>query len=79
MSELPAPVPPPPPAAPPPPAEERPKSRRWFVALAWLTLVLFALFILGITLSVIFVPQIRKARYGAVYERGGAAEREVPA
>jgi hypothetical protein len=36
----------PPPAAPSPPA---PRSRRWFVVLAWVTLVGFALFVGGVT------------------------------
>lgn len=42
----------------------RPRNRRWFVVLAWVTLVLFALFVLGISLSVAFIPEIRKARTG---------------
>ena len=36
----------PPPAVPPPPA---PRSRRWFVVLAWVTLIGFALFVGGVT------------------------------
>lgn len=41
-----------------------PRNRRWFVILAWVTLVLFALFVLGISLSVAFIPELRKARTG---------------
>ncbi|HXG61019.1 MAG TPA: hypothetical protein VNO22_06585 [Planctomycetota bacterium] len=41
-----------------------PRDRRWFVVLAWVTLVLFALFVLGICLSVALAPEIRKARTG---------------
>jgi len=61
-SAAPAPAPPPAPA----PAGHAPKGRRWFVVLAWVTLIVFALFVLGITLSVMFIPELRKARYGAV-------------
>jgi hypothetical protein len=59
-------------AAPNAPAPE-PRDRRWFVVLAWVTLVLFALFVLGICLSVALAPEIRKARTGlgfaAVHEK----------
>jgi hypothetical protein len=37
------------------------KSRRWFVILAWITLVLFGLFVCGITLLAVRIPEIRKA------------------
>lgn len=49
-----------------------PRDRRWFVVLAWVTLVLFALFVLGICLSVALIPEIRKARTGI----GSAAPHE---
>lgn len=57
---VPAPITAPAPAAvtvPPPP-----KSRRWFVVLAWVTLIAFCLFVAGITVVTAALPQIRKAR-----------------
>jgi hypothetical protein len=44
------------------PAPEAPKRRFWFTVLTWVTLVLFAAFTALITISVIAVPRIRKAR-----------------
>ena len=35
--------------APPSPEPESPRSRRWFVVLAWVTLIGFALFVGGVT------------------------------
>lgn len=60
MTEIPPPVAPPP-AAPPPPAE-KPKSRTWFVVLAWITLVIFGIFVAGITTVTAMIPQIKKMR-----------------
>jgi hypothetical protein len=40
---------------------EAPKNRKWFVVLSWVTLVGFALFVVGITASVLLVPKIRQA------------------
>jgi hypothetical protein len=55
----------PPPALPPavlaPPAP-KPKSRTWFVVLAWITLVIFGIFVAGITIVTASIPQIKKAR-----------------
>ncbi len=45
-----------------PEAGERPRGRRWFVALAWVTLVLFAAFVAAITAGVASIPSLRKAR-----------------
>jgi hypothetical protein len=44
------------------PAPETPRNRFWFVVLAWVTLVLFAAFAALITVSVVSVPRLRKAR-----------------
>ncbi|HXX93081.1 MAG TPA: hypothetical protein VEN81_05575 [Planctomycetota bacterium] len=49
------------PAAPPPTAVPKPRSRRWFVVLAWITLVVFSLFITGITVVTAAIPAIRRA------------------
>ena len=40
--------------------EEKPKDRRWFVVLTWITLVLFGVFIAGITLAAVFIPDLRE-------------------
>lgn len=39
-----------------------PKRRFWFAVLTWVTLLLFAAFTALITISVIAVPRLRKAR-----------------
>jgi predicted secreted protein len=63
--------PPVPPSSPPPPAganpspSPKPKDRRWFIMLTWLTLVLFGIFVAGITLVTATIPQIKKAREAA--------------
>ena len=65
MTDAPPPAGPVLPAAPPPPPPApvaKPKSRRWFVVLAWITLVAFGLFIAGITAVTAALPQIKKAR-----------------
>lgn len=49
-----------PPAPPAPAAAPKPKSRAWFVVLAWITLVLFGVFVAGITAVTAAIPQIRK-------------------
>jgi hypothetical protein len=56
MSDAPVPTPAPPP---------KPKDRTWFVILAWLTLILFGLFVAGITVVTATIPQIKKAREAA--------------
>ncbi len=45
-----------------PEAAPKPKSRTWFVVLAWITLVLFGIFVAGITAVTASIPQIRKAQ-----------------
>ena len=57
-----APPPPAPPPPPPPPAASKPKSRTWFVVLAWITLVIFGIFVAGITIVTASIPQIKKMR-----------------
>ncbi len=64
MSEPAEAVPPPPPAPEPPP-----RKRGWFVALAWLTLVLFAAFTAWITIVAATIPQIRDRNEKARMER----------
>ena len=48
--------------APPTPEPEKPKSRRWFVVLAWVTLVGFALFVGGVTAVACGLGPIQKYR-----------------
>ena len=68
----PAPGPTPEPAAPPPPAlppasgspsggpPPPEKSRKWFVVLAWVTLILFGIFVAGITVLSVRIPELKK-------------------
>ena len=57
----------------PPPASEGPaKGRRWFVILAIVTLVGFALFVGVITVCALRIPELKRARYGVLEERTGA-------
>jgi hypothetical protein len=42
-----------------PEGAERPRSRRWFVAVAWVTLVLFGIFVAVITLCAARVPRLQ--------------------
>ena len=51
--------------APAPSPAPRPKSRTWFVVLAWITLILFGIFVAGITAVTASIPQIKKAREAA--------------
>ena len=44
--------------------EEAPKGRRWFVILAIVTLVGFALFVGVITVCAVRIPELRKPKYG---------------
>jgi hypothetical protein len=46
----------------PPPPETPPRSRRWFVVLAWITLVGFALFVGGVTGVACGIGPIQKYR-----------------
>jgi len=43
--------------------EEAPKGRRWFVILATVTLIGFALFVGVITVCAVRIPEIRKPKY----------------
>ena len=45
-----------------PASGEKPRNRRWFVVLAWVTLVLFAAFVAWIAIGVASIPRLRKAR-----------------
>ncbi len=45
-----------------PPAAGSPRDRRWFVVLAWITLVAFAAFVALMTAGVFSIPRIRRAR-----------------
>lgn len=44
--------------------EEAPKGRRWFVILAIVTLVGFAIFVAAITVLAIRIPELKKPKYG---------------
>ena len=44
--------------------EEAPQGRRWFVILAIVTLVGFALFVGVITVCAVRIPELRKPKYG---------------
>jgi hypothetical protein len=46
--------------------EEAPKSRKWFVILAVVTLVGFAIFVTAITVLAIRIPEMKKPKYGAL-------------
>jgi uncharacterized membrane protein YgdD (TMEM256/DUF423 family) len=57
---------------PPAPATpSSPKSRRWFVVLAVVTLIGFALFVGAITVLALRIPELKKARYGVWESRTG--------
>jgi hypothetical protein len=57
-------------SAPPPPAPPV-KSRRWFVILAVVTLIGFALFVGAITVCAVRIPELKKSRYGVLEDRKG--------
>jgi hypothetical protein len=40
------------------------KNRRWFVVLAIVTLIGFAIFVGGITILTLRIPELKKSRYG---------------
>jgi hypothetical protein len=44
--------------------EDAPKGRRWFVILAIVTLVGFAIFVAAITVIAIRLPELKKPKYG---------------
>jgi hypothetical protein len=68
MTDAPAPSPPPPRPdsaqgeAVPSTPEPMPKSRTWFVVLAWVTLVAFGIFVAGITAVTAAIPELKKAK-----------------
>jgi len=43
---------------------EAPRNRRWFVILAIVTLVGFAIFVVAITVLAIRIPELKKPKYG---------------
>lgn len=48
-----------------------PKNRLWFVLLASVTLLGFALFVGAITVLALRIPELKKARYGVLETRTG--------
>jgi hypothetical protein len=48
------------------------KNRRWFVVLAVVTLVGFALFVGAVTVLSMRIPQLKKAKYGVLEVGKGA-------
>lgn len=57
---------------PPSPSPVPEKSRRWFVILAVVTLIGFALFVGAITVLSLKIPELKKARYGVLEIKAGA-------
>ena len=55
-----------------PAPEGAPKSRRWFVILAIVTLIGFGLFVGIITVCALRIPELKRARYGVLENRMGA-------
>ena len=49
------------------------KNRRWFVVLAVVTLIGFAIFVGAITVLTIRIPELKKSRYGVL--EVGSSER----
>ena len=45
---------------------EPPPNRRWFVILAIVTLVGFALFVGAITVLAVRIPELKKPKYGVL-------------
>ncbi|HLY08784.1 MAG TPA: hypothetical protein VKW04_05675 [Planctomycetota bacterium] len=48
-----------------------PRSRRWFVILAVVTLIGFALFTGAITVLALKIPELKRARFGVLEVRTG--------
>ena len=48
-----------------------PGNRRWFVILAVVTLIGFALFVGTITVLALKIPELKKARFGVLENRAG--------
>jgi hypothetical protein len=46
-------------------------NRRWFVILAVVTLIVFALFVGAITVLSIRIPELKKPRYGVLENGSG--------
>jgi len=55
-----------------PAAEGAPKGRRWFIILAIVTLVGFALFVGIITVCALRIPELKRALYGVLENTMGA-------
>jgi hypothetical protein len=49
-------------------------SRRWFVILAVVTLIVFAIFVGAVTVLSMRIPELKKPRYG-VLENGSGGRR----
>jgi hypothetical protein len=47
------------------------RGRRWFVILAVVTLVVFALFVGAITVLSLRIPELKKPRYGVLESGSG--------
>ncbi len=47
------------------------KSRRWFIILSIITLIVFALFVGAITVCSLRIPELKRARYGVLEGRTG--------
>lgn len=57
---------------PPTPAPERRQDRRWFVVLAVVTLIGFALFVGAITVLALRIPELKRSKFGVLETRTGA-------
>jgi len=57
---------------PPSGASEAPKNRRWFVILAIITLIGFAIFAGAIVILTMKIPELKKAQYGVLEVGTGA-------
>ena len=57
---------------PPNGASELPKNRRWFVVLAIITLIGFAIFAGAILVLTMKIPELKKAQYGVLEVGTGA-------
>jgi len=51
------------------------KNRRWFVILAVVTLIGFAIFVGAITILALRIPELKKSRYGLL--EVGSSERRA--
>jgi hypothetical protein len=54
-----------------PPAPERRQDRRWFVVLAAVTLIGFALFVAAITALALRIPELKRSKFGVLQIRTG--------